>query len=781
MSKEVIKLSVLNEDERKMMFKECFLVALRNDQVTSKNGKLYMEVDEKIYSVDFAKFSFVWNPSFEYIFKNDIPYLMKKEKINSNSIRNIYIWSNPIFDEFPVPVQGKNECFANFEKTIASDKEYYDIVRTATFEQIESLSVEKRKNYIDRFISFGVLREEDKIPLQYYAMLSPEMLEKLFEEKNFSDKDKTEIISQAFVQERAKQQKISYKKGKKITNNRIVHLVNLLSTPEILDIFLSGILTNEELSKTRVTKKDLLTMPYEALLEILSDKNDLLPKNLKITSRDLLNEYGRTRNGNEIFKLAKYGYIDPQDLIEVYEINKVLRNTGYDEPIFEDDKLRDYYTPELLVQMNRDNKISSKFIQEYLELFDFENNPELFRIRSQALFTELERRDNNNIEDNVLYFLDNGLCDRESAKLYVSEKYIENKYVNKEISIEKLIEYYHLGLINDTAIAKYYSYQEIIELYKNGTLSGKCLSVISDTDLLMEEFIENKIADGDFIMLYLNGNLSVTDLSDAIQMSEKEIDISSFIDENVSIGKIKELFLNYLIDYASLLRLHNQDIIDDKEFEDIKESLNTQEFFQELRKGKKYKVETSRESPSNPKGYIEPRKDKDREKDEDKFSAEILLISKLLGKDVESEPYSVIESYNSKGRVTSLNNYRIFGNEDLDGIIILQKSKKENSVYVMSALQMMYFLNGKENDDGDIEIQNRMKDKAYLKTIEGVEVVDHTEYFARNLVEAVSRVSPKIAERLKTSDREYISEVEKMVTDMRRTYRDSKQKGRDKE
>ena len=94
---------------------------------------------------------------------------------------------------------------------------------------------------------------------------------------------------------------------------------------------------------------------------------------------------------------------------------------------------------------------------------------------------------------------------------------------------------------------------------------------------------------------------------------------------------------------------------------------------------------------------------------------------------------------------------------------------------------MMYFLNGKENDDGDIEIQNRMKDKAYLKTIEGVEVVDHTEYFARNLVEAVSRVSPKIAERLKTSDREYISEVEKMVTDMRRTYRDSKQKGRDKE
>ena len=36
----------------------------------------------------------------------------------------------------------------------------------------------------------------------------------------------------------------------------------------------------------------------------------------------------------------------------------------------------------------------------------------------------------------------------------------------------------------------------------------------------------------------------------------------------------------------------------------------------------------------------------------------------------------------------------------------------------------MYFLKGRETDTGEIAIQDRMKDKAYLRTIKGVEVVD---------------------------------------------------------
>ena len=65
------------------------------------------------------------------------------------------------------------------------------------------------------------------------------------------------------------------------------------------------------------------------------------------------------------------------------------------------------------------------------------------------------------------------------------------------------------------------------------------------------------------------------------------------------------------------------------------------------------------------------------------------LISTILERDVEDEDYGLIESINAKGKPTTLNNYRIFGNKELDGIVILQKSRKGNAVFVMNALKMV--------------------------------------------------------------------------------------------
>ena len=99
------------------------------------------------------------------------------------------------------------------------------------------------------------------------------------------------------------------------------------------------------------------------------------------------------------------------------------------------------------------------------------------------------------------------------------------------------------------------------------------------------------------------------------------------------------------------------------------------------------------------------------------------LISKILEvPDIEHENYSLLESYNAQKRPTSLHHYRIFGMEDLDGIVILQKSRKENAVFVMSALQIVYFLRGEEDGEGKIQVQDRMQDKAHLREITGVVV-----------------------------------------------------------
>ena len=114
---------------------------------------------------------------------------------------------------------------------------------------------------------------------------------------------------------------------------------------------------------------------------------------------------------------------------------------------------------------------------------------------------------------------------------------------------------------------------------------------------------------------------------------------------------------------------------------------------------------TARKSKSNKKERkSELEKNSEEEslfEEKEAFSSEIDLISKILEKDIEKSGFSLIESNNQKGRPTTLNDYRIFGNEKLDGIVILQKAKKGNAVYVMNVLQLMYFLRGKENENGE--------------------------------------------------------------------------------
>lgn len=778
--KEIEVVKKYDDYTRTKVYHDAFLEALDRDGLSVHGDKLHIETRNRIYIVDLGHFSFAWNESFEKIFGNDLPQGLKIENLSPEIMRLICEWINPVFDQMPMEIKAREKLLREFTEKLKKDEEYYKAVRYATLELLDISSLEKRKAYLDRFMPFGIVTEKDKVEFEYYSDYTPEMLEKLFQEQEMEADEKREVVSQAFAHERKKQE-TSEKNAKKGSNRKIVQLMNLLPVNEILEVFLADLLTIEEFTKTKVTKKDILNLPYEMLLEILINKNDVLPENLRIKSKDIVNQYGRTLNGSDIYQLSQDGYIEPQDLIEVYEINKALKSIAYEEEMLEEEELRAYYTPAILMKMREMKTLTPRFLEKLLELQDFENQPELFRMKSKMLVEELKRVAEEKGEvvftDEVLYYFDSGLCDVYTARESVSEEDIELKFMNDELSIEKIFAYYRKGLISDEAISKYYSNEEILALYQEGKLNGTCLKAIKDADMLVQAFCDGEIREEDFVRLYIETDtLLVTDFDTGIQIAEKEVDIASFIDEKTPFSKIKELFSNYLVDYASLLRMHHQGIIDDKQLEELKTTVSTKEFFQELETGRTYKVVTTREGEFSPRRRVIP--DAPVERD---FSDEMELISRLLERDVEEETYSLIESYNAKGRATSLNLYRIFGNEELDGIIILQKSKKENAVYVMNALQMMYFLKGKENETGQIEIQDRMKDKAYLKTIEGVEVVEHTEHFVRNLVEAAAKVSPKIAQRVRTEDGEYVQEVDRMVTTMREKYLEVKAKGRDEE
>lgn len=782
-NKKIIVVKLEDDALADQFYSKYFIEGLQKGTVSTSNEFLCVERDDAIYKMKIAEFAFMFDPSFEHIFKIDLPLLLQEENLCLESAKYLYQWTSPVIEEIEIPYLKPfiNEVKSNVKKS----NNYWMKIREVGYAFAYSLELKDRKKVADRFIGFEIFSPKDRVGLGYYTDEPISRVEEAIKNGDIEEDDISSVVSEIYSYERELEEdrkKSDKDKSKRKYNPRVIGAMNLLDSSDIVDVYLNDGLNEEEFIRTKVKKTDILSLPYSALLKFLYEKNDKMSGAMKITSKDLVNSYGKSLNGAIVQKLAYYGYIEPQDLIEVYEINKALRAVKYDN-ILEDDELKKFYTPSVLIDMKERKTLTPEFIERYLELQDFENNEESLKKQSEVLVKELELKskaqenpDSTMLQDDVLYFFDIGFCDLENAKKVLDDAYFERKYMSEELSVEEIFEFYKKGLVTSDLITKFYTDREILELYDSGEVDRSCLFAISDPDILIEGFCDGKVGAENLVELYLSSEkFSVEDLRDAFDLAESEVDISSYIDEKVPFEKVKELFQNLLIDYSTVLRLHIQGAIDDSQLEEIKKALDTREIFEDIHSGRLFKVVTSRESEAvdvvRPLGT--------RKREEKDFSLEVSLISRILGKkDVEAEPYAQIESYNSKGRQTSLNNYRVFGNEDLDGIVILQKSKRENAVYVMSAHQLMYFLHGKENENGEIVAPNRMKDKAYLRTIIGVEVIEHTKEFARNLLEASARVSKKVSEQIKLDKKHYVKDVEEMVEGLREKYFMDKAKGR---
>lgn len=805
-----------------MFYSKMFIRALAGDTF-SVNSK-YVHLEANSFKFDTVKKDFIdlLTPSLIYRYKNELSKYLDKDNVKIKGISlYLYALTNPVLKQ--IGFNQVDDFINSLKEKVRSDKNYYENVREYCLKEIAILPMLERKKYIDRFVELGILKDKDKVDLQYYADAPISKIKKLFNNGTISKEELVTIVAQIYYFDRNPDeldQKENKKKNK--YNNRVVSAMDLLEPIEILDMYLNSGLTDEEFFKTKIKKEDILSTCKVGILCYLLQKNDDVSERLKITSKDLINLYGKTigedisltskkledeedvvwREGNTfggstMDRLIRCNFIDSEDVIDIYEINKALVHTDFDkDELYDDCEVIAYYTPRVLLNMALQDKLNPDFVQKYREMLDFENNKEAFRKRSLILadgirdivelknkeFPEVDSKYNMEvyIQKFILYFFDIGLCDLQTTKENISMEFIQNEFMNDELSIEDVFSLYKKGLIGDKVIAEFYNDEELFDLYESGKINRDCLKALRNKNMIMDYFSDGKGQIEDFIDLYLKSDIiSINDLNYVCELCDVDSSkISNLIDENVSYEKIKELFSNLLIDYSTIQILHSQEIITDEQFEEIKNALSTREFFKEIKNGKKFKVVTLREGSTV---HHEKRPKPLNEKEED-FSDEIELISKILGKNVEEEvendEIAMIESYNLNDRPTSLNNYRIFGNENLDGIVILEKAKKENAVFVMSALQLMYFLKGKENSTGEIEIKDRMRDKAYLKTIVGVECIEHTKHFARNLIEAASRVSPKVNQQLKSSNGKYRTDVDKMIDDMREKYLEEKSKQR---
>ncbi len=778
MGKTIKMLEINNNDDfYKKYYGPTFLKALYEGEISIVSGQIInTRYKSEINCMALGQFMFYVSETFRHIFDIDLPKGLKEENVDPEMIKDFYAWTNPQFKN--LDFEPFNRFLEKLETKVEKDEAYREVLRKNSFEALKIIrQQELRKKYIDRLIDLNVLEERDKVDLVYFLNLPISEIKKFISENVLTDYEITELVVQKCIELRDLESRASDSKKQKHRgnyNSKIVETVNLLSGYEIADAYVTGsgdLITENEFVRTKVTKDDILLLPYNSIIEFLEEKNtDTLPKRLKVTSKDLINKYGRNFSGEAIYKFFERGYIELGDLIDIFEINKALRASGFDGEFFDDDELRAIYSSEVLFDMKEKDELTPEFIEKYKNMYEFDKKPEVFNIKSRLLADSLrellskrdEKLGSNLFEENILYFFENGLCDTQTAGENISEEYIDKMVKSGKFSRDNLFKLFEKGVISDEIIIKYYNDVEILKLYEEGKVGKNCLRAVKDVDRLLEAVSDEKISIVDFEELYLKTDVvSISDLKDGLELSDSELTgITNLIDENTPYEKIKSLATDLLIGFSDVRDLKNRGIIDDEEFKEISESINVTGFRNRLGK-EDFRVVTSRK---NEKSYGGRSFSMTYEENED-FLDEITLISRVFERYVEGTPYSKIESHNEKGAPTSLNGYRIFEDNDL---VILQKSKKGNAVFVMDIRQLMYFLDGKENENGEIE--DRMRDKAYLRTLTGVEVVEHSRHFARNLIEAVSRVSSEYKESLRDEDGKYKKDVQSLIDNMRKEY-----------
>lgn len=790
-----MKEKILEVTESAMrIWSEIFLQSFYTGNVFIKSNSLHMQViDSKDPSnnVDYilrdvVVFKVFFREEFQRVYEGEFYPLFDKKSFTEKEILNMCIWLDPILKELN-PEEDK-KIRELFENKFTKGGKNYDVSTAKLFRyqlrnSLIDLDPKQKSRIIKNVQPYKILSFTDLADLEYYTDIPKEKELDLYRDENgnLSDEDQ-QTLTELSIQKILRLEKSKHG----VSKSKVKFYSQYIPKSFLIDMVQVDRIPVEYLIYAGINKQDIFNSKYETLISVLENRENY-PRSLRITSQDILDEYGKSINGSEFYKIAMYGYVDSKQVIDVVNKNKVLRLSGEKENnLFEDEEVLAFYSSTKLAEMFCTGKIDSEFMKKYKELL---NDDGLFERESESSIEQIkfkimkDSRIQNNQKDNevqksVLEAYKIGLCTPRVLKQNISMQYIEEQYLEGNISDKNIINLYKQGIVGIEIINHFFSDKEIFDLYLNGELDRDAISIMENSETRDEEIL-GAVMDGnmplsDVVYLYLNNTITIDELEDAISFSQGNFDFSTCIDENTDFSKIKEMFERKIIDYSCVMGLKDAKIITQEELEELKQTMDKERFFEDL-KGKTFILVSDRESkkriPSGKKYGDNGEKTSDDTSE--KYKKEKDLISKILGLgkiEGNLEEYATIESYNRNGKPTSLNGYKVFGSEE-NGLVIFSRFQKENAVFIMPFYQAAYFLNAKGQElSKDVVIEDKMKDKAYLKTLNQVSVIPHTEYFARNLSLAACKLSPEFKERY-DGDEKYKLEVQNLCQEMRKDYR----------
>lgn len=572
------------------------------------------------------------------------------------------------------------------------------------------------------------------------------------------------------------------KKDKKLRSMQKRYL-QILPAKSLLRLFAENEITDNDLIRNGVKVEDIQALDRDLYLAIaLKEK---LPRVYELSEDMILERYGSTLTGKDLIMLVKESKISEESILETYVSRKSVE-ISYPENALKVDDVLDLYDAEMILKLEKEGKLNSRFIENYREgLINAlsEEEKKKYFDKFVADLEVLESKEGAEAKVHLVKMYElykKGILPKEVIMPEFNTEVIEDLLLEEHITEDTVLELYTEGLAEESFLKEVFGSKDIEDLILSGRISKKAVTLIDNPDeriKILKEMYQNKeITESEIMDMYLSkdSGISIDEFEGIFDGEDLEnIVFSEYINDpttqNIE-GKIEELFKRYYISQDELSVLVGKGVLSAEKSQELSDYLNSHREFEKIFGAKrKIAILTSEteagESRTRGLGGVSDPSAK-RIKIDPELQRNFL---KALGAD---DRVVVLEGINN-----SLDGYEIYGFEK-EGLMVFGKfDSPNNSTYVMTIAQGSYFLKSLERKAARDARQDAEKDvllessatKQELRDTEHVKVKNACAGWGKNIVTAMRGLSPRMDEKL-AGDRRYKARIDELVEEIKEDY-----------
>lgn len=346
----------------------------------------------------------------------------------------------------------------------------------------------------------------------------------------------------------------------------------------------------------------------------------------------------------------------------------------------------------------------------------------------------------------------------------------ENYLVIEPLSEEEIIEAFKDEYIDSEVFKRFFTFSELMYMYKTRKLPVKVFALIEDdkrTDEIIKAYDKNIIHFEEIMELYFYYNaISVKGLKRVIKNLPKRVSLLRYIGAGITIDKVFELYENELIDFNTLTLLKEQEYISEDTYNKIRLYVDKVNFYDSI-KNKEFRTNVK----------VDDSEKKLEEQENNKITPlvemsdqERILLSKVVGiTDEELENISIIKSEDENGNKTKIDEYQIIS-DSKDGLVIFGKFDYSSPIFVMTFEEAAYFFRNRDEDDLSL-IYDDLLYRERFENNSQIAIVEHDENMGTKLLEALSLLSEEAKNRY-SNDQKYLEDVKEYIRSIDEKYKE---------